>query len=252
MCTVTVVPVRRSARLACNRDEQHSRPGALPPRIVAFGQRRAVLPVDPTSGGTWVAANDAGLALALINVNLAPGRGRDCTPQRPAAQQSRGAIISSLLACGALARVITRAQTLDATAYAPFRLVLASREELAELRSDRRRVWLVRRTSLTEPHLFTSSGLGDHLVEGPRRRLFAECYRGAADWPSCQDAYHRHRWPERPHLSVSMCRADARTVSHTVVSLGPDRVTLTYQPDLPDQRFESVSVTLPLAAGGMP
>ena len=66
-----------------------------------------------------------------------------------------------------------------------------------------------------------------------------------------QEAFHRHRWPDRPHLSVCMDRQDARTVSHTVVSLGPDRITLAYHPDAPDRPAETLTLTLPIAVGGV-
>jgi hypothetical protein len=48
-----------------------------------------------------------------------------------------------------------------------------------------------------------------------------------------------------------MDRQDARTVSHTVVSLGLDRVTLSYHPDAPDRPAEAVTLTLPIAVGGV-
>jgi hypothetical protein len=245
MCTVTVVPTRQTVRLGCNRDELRCRPVALPPRTQQFGQRRAVLPVDPSSGGTWVAVNDAGLAMILLNVNREDNGEEIRFPPR-----SRGTIIPSLLHCGTLALALSQATALDTTFYAPFRLLLADREELAELRSDSGQVQLVGRTAISKPLLFTSSGLGDLLVKGPRRRLFAEFFSLPGDLVARQDLFHRHRWHERPDLSVCMRRADARTVSHTVVSLDPARVTLAYYPDAPDRPAEPVTVSLDLRAGG--
>ena len=228
MCTVTVVRDRQTARLACNRDEQRSRPTALLPRVHPFGPRQAVLPVDPASGGTWIAANDAGLALRILNVSS-----RDAG-ETIAAPRSRGTIIPELLPCDTLATAVTRGLRLDARLFAPFRLVLVDDREVAELRSDGDRVGLVRHAPLDEPLLFTSSGLGDHRVERPRQRLFAELVGRPDDGPAGQDAFHRHHWPDRPHLSVCMHRADARTVSHTAITLGPNAVQLVYHPDAPD------------------
>ena len=245
MCTVTVVPAREMIRLACNRDEFRSRPAALPPRIERFGPRRAVLPVDPTSGGTWVAANDAGLALTLLNVN--PG---NCLATS-AARLSRGNIIPTLLYADTPLAAASSALALDAAQYAPFRLVLVNWREAVEVHSDGARIRLVWRTVLTSPQLFTSSGLGDQAVEGPRRQLFGEFFDRPGDRLARQDAFHRHRWPDRPHLSVCMDRQDARTVSHTLVSLGPARVTLSYHPDAPDRPAEAVTLTLPIAVGGV-
>ena len=246
MCTVTVIPMRGTVRLACNRDELQSRPAARRPRIQQFGQRRAVLPVDPASGGTWVAVNDAGVAMTVLNVNHEHKSELTTAPPR-----SRGTIIPYLLHCDTLASALAHATALEPTRYASFRLVLADREELAEVRSDGRHVRLVSRKGLAEPFLFTSSGLGDQLVEEPRRRLFAEFFSRSGDLVTCQEAFHRHHWPHCPHLSVCMRRAEARTVSHTVVLLCPEMVTLTYHPDAPDQRAETVSVPIPIPAGGV-
>jgi len=245
MCTVTVIPAREAIRLACNRDELRSRPAALPPRVQQFGPRRAVLPVDPTSGGTWVAVNDAGLALTLLNVNSQNGSATLAAPL------SRGKLIPALLHADTPLAAAFSALALDPAQYAPFRLLLVSRREGVEVHSDGTRIRLVWRIGLSRPQLFTSSGLGDQAVEGPRRRLFGEYFDSSGDPLARQDAFHRHRWPDRPHLSVCMDRPDARTVSHTVVSLGPDRVTLTYHPDAPDRPAEAVIVTLPIAVGGV-
>jgi hypothetical protein len=245
MCTVTVVPARETIRLACNRDELRSRPAGLPPRIQQFGPRRAVLPVDPTSGGTWVAVNDAGLVMALLNVNAR--KGPSATPAGP---RSRGKIIPALLHADTPLAAAFSALTLDPAQYAPFRLVLVNRREGVAVYSDGSRIWLVWRIGLTSPQLFTSSGLGDQAVEGPRRQLFGELVDRSGDRFARQDAFHRHRWPDRPHLSVCMDRPDAQTVSHTIVSLGPDRVTLTYHPDAPDRPAEALTLTLPIAVGG--
>jgi hypothetical protein len=85
--------------------------------------------------------------------------------------------------------------------------------------------------ALEGPLMFTSSGLGDHLVEPPRRELFERSFEDldGADVATVQDAFHRHRWPDRPELSVCTSRHDAQTVSHTVVELLPDDVRMTYR-----------------------
>jgi hypothetical protein len=245
MCTVTVVPTPGAVRLACNRDERRTRPVALPPQVRRFGRRWVVYPIDPVGGGTWVAVNDAGLAMTLLNINSGSRVSKKKTHTL-----SRGSIIPGLLHCDTLDATITAASALDAALYAHFRLILLDRHELAVLRSDGRDILFMRCVRLVRPHLFTSSGLGDHLVEGPRRRLFAEFFgRPDGDGVARQDTFHRHRWPDRPHLSVRMARADARTVSYTTVELGPDRATLTYHPDAPGEPAEPVVVELDLTAG---
>jgi hypothetical protein len=232
MCTVSIVPWRGGVRLAANRDELRSRPEALPPDVRVFGRRRAILPLDPAGGGTWIAASDATLALTVLNVTREPG-GRVTAPR------SRGTIIPALLAAGSLAEAAEWALALEARDFAPFRLVIADRRECVEILSEGIRPELVLRSELTAPLLFASSGLGDALVEGPRSDLFARLLAGG-DWPSAQDTFHRHSWPDLPHLSVCMRRPDAHTVSHSVVALTTGSASLHYhagEPDLPAPCF---------------
>ena len=244
MCTVTVVPYLnigcphggRCIRVACNRDEQRGRPAALLPQVGIFGEREAVFPIDPTSRGTWLAINDAGLCFALLNVNDGP--------QRTMPSLSRGTIIPSLLHCGTMTTALARVSSLDASHYAPFRLLVLDRLALAEVHSDTERTHLVQCSRITSPLLFTSSGLGDALAEQPRRRLFESSFRQREDWLGEQHAFHRHRWPACPELSVNMSRADARTVSYSLANLTPEKSTFSYYPDAPDQPAEPSSIVL--------
>src|SRR5712691_1925477 len=66
MCTVSFVPKSSGFYLALNRDEKLTRTTALPPAIVDLTKHRAIFPHEP-NGGTWIATNDAGVCLALIN-----------------------------------------------------------------------------------------------------------------------------------------------------------------------------------------
>lgn len=244
MCTVTIVPLgpRPGFRLACNRDESRLRPAAGAPRRIAGGERAALAPRDPQGGGTWIAVNDAGVAMALLNRNHArsPGRagasasvasaGRVATPGR----SSRGGVIPAILRSATAVDAVRRARRLDLSPYAPFRLVLADGRAVADLTWDSPGLKVRRRSWRRRPLLFTSSGLGDARVGPPRRALFRRLLTGSNDLPGRQDRFHRHAWPDRPHLSVCMRRPDARTVSHSVIEVGPARARFLYYPDAPD------------------
>jgi hypothetical protein len=248
MCTLTVVPFPdRRVRIAFNRDERPTRPPALPPARHTFGRRQAVLPTDPQSGGTWLAVNDAGLVLAVLNV----------TPEHPPAaaggRHSRGTVIPALLGCDTPANALTELDhAIDYREFAPFRLVLAGNGLAADVRWDGRRPMVMTRLLGGTPLLFTSSGLGDHLVEGVRRELFDQFFAAPTDgWAAAQDEFHRHRWPDRPHLSVNMERPTARTVSFALVTLGDDLATVAYHPAAPHEAGEPTAVRLPLAPAGV-
>jgi hypothetical protein len=242
---VTIIPTADGVRLACNRDESRRRPAATPPQQRRFGARTALLPIDPAGGGTWLGASDAPLVLVLLNANPA-GR-----PTHPA-PRSRGLIIPGLLGCGGLDEVREMVAALDPREYSPFRLVAMHGREFIEFRSDSSEIAARPAERLAAPVLFTSSGLGDALVEGPRRALFETFFTPGADWVARQDAFHRHSWPDREHLSVCMRRTDARTVSHSVVEVGPRRLTFTYYADAPDQPVAPSRLSLDIPPGGSP
>ncbi|MEO2092003.1 MAG: NRDE family protein [Gemmataceae bacterium] len=254
MCTLTAVPLPGvRLRLAFNRDERPTRPPALPPAVRAFGDRLAVLPIDPVSGGTWLGVNDAGLALAVLNVTLPTPSPPALLPQgERGAKTSRGTIIPALLGQATPADALAELdRTFDYADFAPFRLAVVGRGVVAEVRWDGREPMVTTRLLGGAPLLFTSSGLGDHLVEGVRRELFDDLFAGPSDgWAAAQDEFHRHRWPGREHLSVNMARATARTVSYAVVDLAGESSTVTYHPAAPHESGKPTIVRLPIAPTG--
>ena len=231
MCTLTIVPIQaahtRFLRLAFSRDESRLRTEARMPRCLIFGGREAVAPIDPDSGGTWIALSSAGLALAIMNVT---------PPKMPTGSplHSRGTIIPKLLEYGSLEEMLTMVESLDFAAFAPFRLVLASVDRIHAFEHQSDGVLTSQVNFPTTSLMFTSSGLGDAIVRQPRQELFQEMILADPSAGS-QDAFHRHRWADRPHVSVSMARSDARTVSYTTIELGEGQGRLTYFSDSPDQ-----------------
>lgn len=235
MCTVTILPIRGEGdtgfRLACNRDESRRRPPALPPVVRACGPRFAVFPVDPLSDGTWIAANDRGVVMTLLNVYAAPVPRADpdaVAPVQAVHHRSRGEIIPSLMIHDTVDAALVGAASIHSGDYPPFRLVMVDAARIAELHSNGSRITLWSGLRGDGPWLFTSSGLGDELVDPPRRELFLEMFDPSRNVPEVQDEYHRHVWPDQPHLSVCMSRPEACTVSYTVVECIPGAVRLRY------------------------
>lgn len=230
MCTVTIIPRDHGVRLVANRDESPARPAALEPRVIDASGRRAVMPIDPQSGGTWIAATDAGLVMTLLNAYPGPRQ-----TGLPAPPRSRGTILPALLGEATLAEVRDFLRTLRGEDYASFRLVVTDGEDVFDTVCSGGRVEEGRTVALREPMLFTSSGLGDDIVGPPRGRLFQEMFQSGGDWVEAQDSFHRHSWPERRHLSVCMWRPDAQTVSRTVVEVNRFEIQMAYFPGPPDQ-----------------
>ena len=218
MCTVTLLPFADHLRVMANRDERHTRPAAHPPSITRAGGALALMPMDPQGGGTWIAGTSAGLVFAILN---SAGQSRTIAP-------SRGRLILELIDCLDLRQVVSRAQSLCWRDWPPHRLIASDGRRALELRLRTAGLG-VDTYSLHRPLGFTSSSLGDALVEPVRRALFEELVIGAADPSAGQDAFHHHRWPQSPHLSVDMRRHDAGTQSITTVEVGPSRVRMRYE-----------------------
>lgn len=225
MCTVSIVPYRDGFRLACNRDERRGRPPALAPRLQRLNLRAATFPVDPLSGGTWIGVNEAGLAMALLNRTIDPA-----ASMRTPRLRSRGLIVPALLGCGCLADALEMAASLNPAHFDLFRLVVVQHTTAAVVTSGGFAL-SVDTMEMFRPLMLTSSSLGDAIVEGPRRRLFEQLVmeEGGVGWIRAQSRFHHHRWPESTHISVSMERSDALTVSRTVIAVGPRGIELRYQ-----------------------
>jgi hypothetical protein len=223
VCTVSLVATLEGYRLASNRDERRTRPPALPPREHRLGDRRALFPTDPQGGGTWIGGNDAGLAATLLNHHPPAWR------SAARALATRGRIVPELLAAGTFDAALSAIDRIDAARFAPFRLVVTDGARVAAVTSDGQTLSM-HRPALDRPLMFTSSSLGDALVEGPRRALFDELMAGGRDrWREAQRTFHRHQWEARPELSVRMAREEAMTVSYSQVEVGSGLVQFAYE-----------------------
>ncbi|MCC6908639.1 MAG: NRDE family protein [Phycisphaerales bacterium] len=246
MCTVTIIPLvgpdgeRIGLRLATSRDESRQRPPALPPRVHRAGKHDSIWPSDPVGGGTWVGVNQSGLVATLLN------RNDGSPPSTHPSPRSRGEIIPEILAQTSVSGAAEVVAALDARQYLPFTLVVTDGQNLLRAAAGASEVDVASQQLELQPAMFTSSGLGDALVEAPRRRLFDGWFGNQpSEWPQRQASFHRHRWPDRPHLSVCMSRADARTVSLTVVDAIAAQMRMSYWGDSPDACGDPVVVELP-------
>ena len=223
MCTVSIVPVADGCRMVCNRDERRTRAAAHPPRAFPTEVSRAIYPQDPVSGGTWIGVNDDGLMVALLN-RTAVG-----TTSRVSPPRSRGSIVPMLLAFTSIAEAMHAYDAIDITQVEPFRILMAHRSSVAVITGDRAHSHS-EVFPLLGPVMFTSSSLGDAVVETPRLRLFELLVLADPDWMRGQFRFHRHRWAERPAISVHMARQDAITVSRTTIDVTSRDINLHYEP----------------------
>ena len=230
MCTLSWGPLPAGYFVAFSRDELRSRAAGLGPRAIEQGGVRALLPVDGEAGGTWIAVNELGCTVALLNgyrfqVANAPSAGDSKR------WISRGQL--ALDACGAatVAEVAERIAGRDLSCFRPFEMLALDAEGRVEVSSwdgaalDRRALTLADRPLI-------SSSFDDQGVRAARRSLFA---RMIGPLSGEQDAvrFHSSHEPLRGPYSPCMHREDAQTVSFTHVRVGAAGIELSYQAQSP-------------------
>ena len=235
MCTVSFVPTAVGFLLAMNRDEKRSRVAALPPAAFKLGQRRVLYPREP-DGGTWLAVNDAGLCLALINWHRIEREPRDGI-------ESRGGVIPGLIGATTAQAVARQIAAMPLQSLRPFRLlVIDSRQHRViewewNLRnlSERRHGW--------ETQHWFSSGYDEWEAERERTEV---CRSWSLGTKARLRELHASHLPERGPFSICMHRPDAVTVSYSEVGVTEKRVTLRYKPGAPCQAGVAVSRSMVL------
>lgn len=209
MCTLTYLLNDSGYELFFNRDEQHSRLPAIPPM---FNQPlNAIFPVDPQGKGTWVAVNQQGLTLALLNYYQVPLNNNSDT-------LSRGQLILSLLQSSE--NIIARLEAMDLHSYQPFQLCIFPESLSKDNPTMYSFKWTGNQLFRTDADLpITSSSIHFNEVSQQRKRRFIGLVD--ANNPTSEQLKNFHFSTEAiGKYSVNMHRSDAQTVSisHIVVN----------------------------------
>ncbi len=222
MCTASWLTDGARFHFLFNRDERRTRALGLPPERRRAGGVAYLSPIDPDSGGTWFAATDRGLILALLN--------RTVDGQPPAiGRRSRGSLIPELVGATSLAEVTKRLGQLALAECAPFRLFADLPASTAALGAVWNGCELATREISTGSGLLCSSSCGDQNVTDVRSALWsARGSQRAADGIAELRRFHRSHLPTRSAASVCMHREDAATVSHLELLREPEEVRLAY------------------------
>jgi hypothetical protein len=225
VCTVSWTEGLDTFELFSNRDEQRTRPSALPPSTWT-GERggRFLAPIDSAAQGTWISVNEHGVALCLLNHYQAQAPRTD-------SPKSRGWIVRGLADAGDAFVVRQALEEEDLSAYPGFRLLVLQPGEPARL-AHWDGVQFAWADQVRAPLI--SSGYALERVTQSRLDVFRqlEAEHGGVS-PEMLAAYHQSELPEPGPLAVNMSREDARTVSLTTVRVSPETVELTYYPGPP-------------------
>jgi len=220
-----------------NRDEKRARESALLPEIVDVCKRRVIFPRE-SNGGTWIAANDAGVCFALINWHR-------IKREPNGAILSRGGVIPVLATQDSLQQIGNAIKTLPLSQLRPFRLIaiVPAEKDLTEWQ------WNLE-TLVPHSHKWTiqhwfSSGFDEAKAEAVRRDVCQNAHdRQSNDSTEWLRSLHRSHAPTRGPFSICMHRDDAATVSYTEVTVADQKVTMRYEPGPPCSEAPAVTKSL--------
>jgi hypothetical protein len=215
MCTLSWRLDESGYVLAVNRDERRTRLPAEAPRLQSSASGDFLAPVDGDAGGTWVAVNEHGLALVLLNAPLA-------VLERPAeTYTSRGQLVRMLAGASDAVVVAGALAPRSLGAFRGFKLAL-----FAPGAAPRAWTWDGAAIAPSAPAMpLCSSPLPDLAIAAERERAFARrAPSGLADLL----AVHASHGGEKGPCSVCMHAPEAGTVSLTAVEVDPGAVRMRY------------------------
>ncbi len=249
MCTMTWFVNEGGYELFFNRDERLTRSRALPPSVQASAdslQEQGVTYISPTdsdAGGTWIASNEYGVTVCLLNHYQ--------FEQIESYKNwvSRGEIVREFSRITELSQAELLFKDMVLDDYRAFRMFIITPNG-----ENRLFVWdghLARiERNVTKPK--SSSSVDAKNVKAQRKQLFSDL--NLADSKSSQDYinYHSSHTPDRSKNSVCMHREDAQTVSMSHVTVTPEQVAFRYADGSPCEVSLSDAVVLPLRETSVP
>jgi len=125
MCTVSWAHQPGGYHLLFNRDEKLTRGRAFAPAVIETGGVRYIAPADADFGGTWLAANEFGISVCLLN-----GDARKVLSGVPP-RRSRGLLLRDLAWASCGDECVLWLRQLDLGAFAPFILLVLEPDKSA-------------------------------------------------------------------------------------------------------------------------
>jgi len=244
MCTVTWVHEHDGYQLFCNRDEQLTRQPSTAPRLGVRDGIRFAAPMDGDFGGTWIAANEFGVTVCLLNgANLtafesAAGGGRE--------RRSRGLLVPELMAGSTATGVAERVSGRDLSGFAPFTIAVLEPGQqalIAEWNGEEKTI-----LPFGDPYLpLASSSFDGEMARMVRRQEYRRL-AGAGTKPDTRSllAFHQSHCGGPGPFSPCMHRSDAQTVSFTRVQVTRRQASVYHSPAAPCRHSPGKTVKLDL------
>ena len=220
MCTVTYVPLNGQRLLTHSRDEKKLRLAAEPPELYRLGKQHVLFPKDGQAGGSWVALNEHGYALVLLN-----GAYEKHVPAPPY-RKSRGLVF---LEMAAAINLPDAWEKIDLAGIEPFTLLFLNSGQLWECRwSGLEKSMQQKNPSL--PHIWSSVTLYEASAIARRQDWFSRwlLQNRQPDQESVID-FHLSAGEGDQHNGIRMNRnGEMLTVSVSGIRLTPETGNFRY------------------------
>ncbi len=219
MCTLSLFRQPDGFRITMNRDECHDRIAELPPQMIR--QDNSIFgPVDPMSGGTWIAKNENGFWGCLLNGYFE----KDHSGQNNVI--SRGTILPTLLTEN---NPIDAIQEFNPEHYLSFRLLVGSVDDFVLYEWNGNSYSQIDFHESYEDQTFflsSSSWKQDEVIE-IRRQLFKQWVR---DNLYCSDDIPDFHLSTAPDLESApmMLRSYSGTKSITMLDVNHSNIAMHY------------------------
>ncbi len=241
MCTVSWRLDADGYEVLFNRDELRTRTEGLPPRRQRVADVGFLAPIDPDGKGTWIAVNQAGVTLCLVNGY------QDSRLQPEVDLRSRGRVITDLAGVGDLAQLDTalRQQVVEYT-YRSFRLLA-----FAPATAPRGWRWSGNDSGGLEEFQPVAPVTSSSLDAEGAARLRSELFATLPTRPGSEALLELHRQHAGGPITLTPCmhRREARTVSLTRVLVGVESVAMEYAPGPPCRTALAEPLTVERIAG---
>lgn len=236
MCTLSWVRGEEGYELFFNRDERRTRGSEIAPAESVRDGVRILAPRDADFGGTWIAVNEHGTSVCVLN-GAAPA-------EAPAGLESRGQLVLELATASDANEAAGELTSVRAARFRPFVLVVldpASEAFVAEW--DGRALAIDARAEARMPVI--SSSFAEEAVRAMRTESFRARREGGRPLDAATlRACHASHDGGPSAYSVCMHREDAETKSFARIRVARDRVEFEYTPGPPCRTAARAPVAL--------
>lgn len=219
MCTLSLFRGAKGYQVFMNRDERHDRIPELRPKVIC-DQHGIFGPLDPESGGTWIAYNQKGYWGCLLNGYFEDELDASIN------YSSRGEILPEVLS---QEDPLSYVRGINPACYPSFRLLVGSADSHLLLVWDGQEY---RETAFHSSHddraffLSSSSWRQDAVIE-IRKELFQRWIAQNPERDEGIPGFHYSEEPD-PETAPLMTRSYSGTKSITTMRIGTDDIEMSY------------------------